>query len=428
MQAHKVSHAQVLPRLLDPRRPVVLVAADPRDVRHRDVQVPARLLLRVRPPGDIRRPTVRLCLLGIVGVVIALLAQVPLRQWRLVRHPARRVGARPPRPAVLALGRPVLGPRRARPCARALLARTLERAPARRDARSLDVAVRGLLLLLLLGAVLHGGGGSAALARAGSHDALAPEALLAAVLGLFARLEGRLLLGLADELPPVEPVADEARHAEAAALLEREVGVVVRAAEGEDLDVVNRAVRLVALEVLVAVLERRDEKDDDEREGRQSRVDGREAREELEDDEDEEEDVGDAAELLEEVAREERDNVVLAREHLVRVERPPGGRDVLGAQAALLGADHLAVAVFDLLGPQRKLGTGRLGLSGDGDADEDLARVRVLALRVEGVEEAEVGHFGEPPREGVLRPAPRDRCRWHGGSRRAQLFKKGDRK
>jgi hypothetical protein len=57
-------------------------------------------------------------------------------------------------------------------------------------------------------------------------------------------------------------------------------------AESDDLDVVDRAVRLVSLEILVAILDGGDEDDDDQGQRRQTGTDSGESREELKDDED----------------------------------------------------------------------------------------------------------------------------------------------
>lgn len=57
-------------------------------------------------------------------------------------------------------------------------------------------------------------------------------------------------------------------------------------AESDNLDIVDGAVRLVSLEILVAILDGGNEDDDDQRQRRQTGTDSGEARKELEDDED----------------------------------------------------------------------------------------------------------------------------------------------
>lgn len=282
MQPHKVAHSQVLPVLLDPRRPVVSLANTDVQVRLVKVDAGTRLLLGVGVSSRVGRAVVELGVFGVVGIVVALEALVTSGDGRFVRETGRRVGAR------ATLGGSLRADCR-RPRAVTFLSRCLNRSSARRSARKLQVAEPIALFLRLdildkrRGFLLRNLA-IPALSPPNSHRPLPPEPLVLLLPELC--LLALFLLSLLDEPSLSPPVPDELGQSERPALLEGQVRVVVGPAEGDDFDVVDRAVGLVALEVLVAVFDRRDEDDDDEREGRETRVDGREAREELKNDED----------------------------------------------------------------------------------------------------------------------------------------------
>ena len=129
----------------------------------------------------------------------------------------------------------------------------------------------------------------------------------------------------------------------------------------------------------------------------------------------EEKDVGDSAELLEQIPRDERDQVVLARQDLIRDERPAGSRDDPGPESARFLADDFSLVVLDRAAESRQwdFGPRRERLGRDGDIDEDLARIRVPVRSREHFGEVKVGDLGESFGESILRTSARDRSRYH---------------
>lgn len=135
----------------------------------------------------------------------------------------------------------------------------------------------------------------------------------------------------------------------------------------------------------------------------------------------EEEDVGDPPELLEQVPREEREDVVLAREDLVALEDPPLARHLLLPVALRdlpLGHDAVLAAGVVRLGPHGELRDGRRRVLWRGNVDENRTRSWSRSFGIEDAEEVEVACALEEAADGVARPPLGYRGGRHGDEER----------
>lgn len=232
MQSHEITNPQILPALLNPQRPIRILPMRPSKMRQmRAMKMRPRLLLLVRLPGRVDR-TVRVCVPGVVGVEVAVEAEMARGEGSFVRDAAGGVGAaagcgggRGGRGFAPAGGGGFL------PCA-------LKGSATGSGTGDLGTSVPTTpvcknLLLIWLGR------------RLAKRDTLLPLPLLLARRAELLRSPEALLLpyltllgfvlGVADELATEEEVTDEGGKTEGTGLVEGEVGVVVGAAEGEDL-------------------------------------------------------------------------------------------------------------------------------------------------------------------------------------------------
>ena len=129
-----------------------------------------------------------------------------------------------------------------------------------------------------------------------------------------------LVLGRAEG----EDALQVANHELEAARLELHVVRVLEPVPSERVRAlpVHCAVRLVPLDILVAILDHGDGQHNQQGEHGQTRTDGGEFGEELQDDQDQEEEISHTAELLQQVLEHKVVRRVLGRDHLVRRKNP----------------------------------------------------------------------------------------------------------
>jgi hypothetical protein len=230
MQPNEITDPQILPTLLNPSRLVRVLPMHTTKMRQmRAMKVRSRLLLLVRFSRSVRWS--RRSSINVVGVEIAFFAEVTCGEGSFVRDAAGGVGS-----ATAGGGG---GSGRAVAGGSAFFASGLEGSSARSGTREFGLSLprptgvgENLLLVVLVRRLTQRDALLPLPIGLGRRTELlrSPKALLLAVFALFG-----FVLGVAEELAAEEDVADEGGKAEVAGFAKGEVGVVVAAAEGEDL-------------------------------------------------------------------------------------------------------------------------------------------------------------------------------------------------